>query len=567
MILDFNKITIKNFLSYKEESLDFNGKGITLLSGKNGDGKSVIGSALFYALFGKSDRKMKLEKLINTNQGNKLYVKLDFSINDDKYSVERGMKPSLFKIYKNDELIDIPANNKDYQKILEDIVQFDELAFNQLLYLGANVTDSKNFMELNAKEKEKIFQVLLDTSIFSEVEQNSRDYLRHIKSQLDQAEYKSDIADSDIKTLEAENKKAEKQKREIIDNKKSLIETAENEIKTFQEQIDDFTEKLKLKEKVEEDIREFDSQLQPLNQRITENASILQDLILKIRQYQQSEKDKIICDKCQNEIKQKFDFDYQDVVDRAKELKEVQENTQIDVKNIEDLKREKVSILNKFSLVEQKINSLKSSIDSQRKRIKDIESMKEIEIDTKLLEKKKKEKEKFKKEVIKLKKKMDTVKELLILISEENIKGELIDEQIPHLNFYINKYLEELGLTFNFILDKYFQEKIISVNDELAFNGLSNGQKMRIIIAILFAFLKISELKGKVSFNILILDEFINGSLDSDGVDSILRLLSEVLSKEKEIILITHNNEIKNQEIFSRQLMITRDVFSKIHYL
>jgi DNA repair exonuclease SbcCD ATPase subunit len=566
MILEFNKIAIRNFLSYKEESLDFNGKGITLLSGKNGDGKSVIGSALFYALFGKSDRKMKLEKMINTNQGNKLYVKLDFSINDDKYSIERGMKPSIFKIYKNDIMIDIPANNKDYQKILEDIVQFDELAFNQLLYLGANVTDSKNFMELNAKEKEKIFQVLLDTSIFSEVEENSRDYLRHIKNQLEQTEYKSSIVDSDICTLESENIKAIKQKSEIIDNKKSLIESAENDILSIQSQIDDLLEKFKLKEKVQNEVDTISGELIPLREKSKQIINILQDDILKIRQYQQAENDKIICDNCQNEIKQHFDFNYDEIVSNAKILKIDKEKIQEKIQNLENVLTEKNSIVNKFNLVQQKISSLKSSIVSQNNRIKDIESMKEIEIDTKLLEKKKREKIKLKKEVLNLKKKSDTIKELLILISEENIKGELIDEQIPHLNFYINKYLEELGLSFNFILDKYFQEKIISVNDELAFNGLSNGQKMRIIIAILFAFLKISELKGKVSFNLLILDEFINGSLDSDGVDSILKLLT-VISKGKEVILITHNNEIKNQEIFSRQLSITRDIFSKINYL
>ena len=558
MKIHFKKLTLQNFMSYsKEQSIEFSETGLTLLSGKNGQGKSTIGTAIYFALFGKSLNKVKLAEMINDTAGKKLLVTLEFMINDDLYFIKRGMKPNIFEIYVNGKILDLDAKSKDYQKKFEEMIGFNELIFGQLLYLGANVTNSKNFMELSPKEKEQVFQILLDTSIFNEIKEKVKNYKKHIQDLMKENEFKTSTLKSDIITLQNEYNKAKKQKQEIIDKKQELISNYENEIKTL--------EKL-LEKKIEIDnttLEKLLSRKSMIENQLKSFKNNIQKHIINIKAFKKAENEKIICEKCGNEIMAKFDFDYKNEVETAKKIKEdissFEKNLEIILRDI-DVEKHKISEL-KMEQFKQ-IEAEKKIIDLKNK-INEIKNLKEIEVNTLLIDEKKESLKKFKDEYIELSQKINDLKELEILLSEDNLKGELIDEQIPILNYHINLYLEKLGMSYNFILDKFFKERIIYRNKDYSFNSLSNGQKMRVIIAILFAFLKLSEIKSKISFNILFLDEFINGSLDEDGVDEILELLHKNFI-EKEIILITHNKDIKNKDIFNKIYTIENKGYSKI---
>jgi len=558
MKIHFKKLTLQNFMSYsKEQSIEFSETGLTLLSGKNGQGKSTIGTAIYFALFGKSLNKVKLAEMINDTAGKKLLVTLEFMINDDLYFIKRGMKPNIFEIYVNGKILDLDAKSKDYQKKFEEMIGFNELIFGQLLYLGANVTNSKNFMELSPKEKEQVFQILLDTSIFNEIKEKVKNYKKHIQDLMKENEFKTSTLKSDIITLQNEYNKAKKQKQEIIDKKQELISNYENEIKTL--------EKL-LEKKIEIDnttLEKLLSRKSMIENQLKSFKNNIQKHIINIKAFKKAENEKIICEKCGNEIMAKFDFDYKNEVETAKKIKEdissFEKNLEIILRDI-DVEKHKISEL-KMEQFKQ-IEAEKKIIDLKNK-INEIKNLKEIEVNTLLIDEKKESLKKFKDEYIDLSQKINDLKELEILLSEDNLKGELIDEQIPILNYHINLYLEKLGMSYNFILDKFFKERIIYRNKDYSFNSLSNGQKMRVIIAILFAFLKLSEIKSKISFNILFLDEFINGSLDEDGVDEILELLHKNFI-EKEIILITHNKDIKNKDIFNKIYTIENKGYSKI---
>jgi len=558
MKIHFKKLTLQNFMSYsKEQSIEFSETGLTLLSGKNGQGKSTIGAAIYFALFGKSLNKVKLAEMINDTAGKKLLVTLEFMINDDLYFIKRGMKPNIFEIYVNGKILDLDAKSKDYQKKFEEMIGFDELIFNQLLYLGANVTNSKNFMELSPKEKEQVFQILLDTSIFNELKEKVKNYKKYIQESIKENDFKTSTLKSDITTLQNEYEKAKKQKQEIIDKKQELISNYENEIKNLGKLLDKKIEidKTTLEELLFEK-KTIENQLKGLKNDIQKH-------IINIKAFKKAENEKIVCDKCGNEIMAKFDFDYQDEVETAKKMKE---NISFFEKNLEVIQKEIETEKQKLSDLKmeqfKQVEAEKKIIDLKNK-INGIKNLKEIEVNTSLIDEKKDILKKLKDEYIELSQKLNDLKELEILLSEDNLKGELIDEQIPILNYHINLYLEKLGMSYNFILDKFFKERIIYRNKDYSFNSLSNGQKMRVIIAILFAFLKLSEIKSKISFNILFLDEFINGSLDEDGVDEILELLHKNFT-EKEIILITHNKDIKNKDIFNKIYTIENKGYSVI---
>lgn len=606
MKINFNKIKLQNFLSYQEEqTFDFDGN-LTLITAKNGSGKTSISDALFYVLFGKNIRSKKLNDLININIGKKLKVELEFNIDEDKYKIIRGIKPNIFEIYENDKLIDMNGSIKEYQKQLENILQFDELVFTQLLYLGANVTNSKNFMELNSKEKEDVFQILMDTSYFNELNVKGKEYKKHLKNNIDKIIFQLDNNKKDLEYLinvleedKKHNEIVQNQKDELINKYKEDIHVLKDDLNHYNLNLEELKNKLKIEKDKYSTLEEsFNKELEKLKNSIKDKISILkneinkkdilikdiqnklQDKKINIKNYQKAEKEKIICDNCGNEIKQHFDFDYQEEIKIAKQLAKEYEDLQNEKNKLNDkiseikneALKEKSKIQNKFN-----INNLKNNIDNLEKEIErnkkhiiktneniknkesDIEhldNMKLRNIDENPIKLKKDNISKLEKDLIKTKEKINLIDEFLEIISDDNLKGQFIEKHLPLLNYHINNYIIKFGLPYNFVLDKKFRETILYKDSELNFGQLSNGQKMRIIIAILFAFLKLSEEKSKVSFNILILDEFINGSLDNDGIDDILKILSKF--DNKNIILITHNDDIKNSEIFDKIVKIEK---------
>jgi len=613
--INFESIKLQNFLSYqKEQEFKFEGK-LTLISAKNGSGKSAISDGLYYALFGKNARSKKINDLININSGKNLKVELNFSINDDKYKIIRGIKPNIFEIYKNNKLIDMNSSIKEYQKQLDKILQFDELIFNQLLYLGANVTNSKNFMELNSKEKEEVFQILMDTSFFNELNNKGKDYKKYLNEEISNFEFMLKNSKSDLEFLK-QSLEEDKKHNEIVQNQK------DNLIKKYNQDILDIEKEIKLLEnnkiQLEEELNDIEEKFNLIEEnykkelndlkikikdsidniknkiKIKENdLNILQEKLqnkkINIKNYQQAEKEKIICDKCGNEIKQHFDFDYEEEKKIAKELKKNIDELFLEIKQLnEEIIKIKSEALNQKNELQKKydidnisnnINNLKNeiikcnnNIDKFKKNIKakqfdikQLENMQLKEINYDHIKIKEKNIKDLEEKIIKLKEKITLVDEFLELISDNNLKGQFIEKHLPLLNYHINNYIVKFGLPYNFILDKKFKEIILYNDSELNFGQLSNGQKMRIIIAILFAFLKLSEEKAKVSFNILILDEFINGSLDNDGIEDILKILSTNF-EEKNIILITHNDDIKNSEIFDKIVKIEKTDKGSIIY-
>jgi len=680
MNIVFKTLKWNNFLSYgkEENSFDFN-NGVDLLLGKNGMGKSAITEVIFYSLFGKPFRKIKLSSLVNKISKKNMKTILEFSIDNQNYKIIRGTKPNIFEIYiKNEEewvIIPQKAATKDYQKMLEEeILNLNETIFRQLIVLGANLVTSKPFMELSQVEKENLFQVITDTSIFNDISTKIKEKISENKIILKDYIYRRDLLEETIKAEKIVIEEAEKRNRYFKETHEKNKEEVISQIKEAEEKILKYEvaiEKLKelknkydtlLKEittKEENSKRELDTRINSLleeqktikDEYSKELSNIEDDVELlnkkdilkkevedilkyksnleeenintntKIQQIIAAKKGSIICNNCseinyisnidKNEIIKEDEYKktiknneiiINDLDNRFLELNNkissviisIEENTQNKrndvhskyenkLKNISDeilKERNKISsfddeknILNKYKekllnskRIKENYEEAKTSLINLKHKEEELNNIKEIEIDYESIKNKEKEFSTAQKNIKKYSELMDDYEYLLNLVGSNNLKGAVIKRQIPFLNKSINHFLELFSmLEYSFVIDENFKERIISRNEDSEFNQLSNGQKSRISFSIMFAFLKIIEKRNGVKTNLLILDEILDSSVDSEGREELLNILKEEFSQTKDIIIISHNQEIQEKiELFDRVIKISKDKFSSI---
>jgi len=236
-----------------------------------------------------------------------------------------------------------------------------------------------------------------------------------------------------------------------------------------------------------------------------------------------------------------------------------------------DIIQEKINGLeekiSKEPILKNKIASLEEDIEKNLNKLKKVKEWKQTEIDYSELEKTEKEYKETGETLVNLRKTQGDLNSLSNLVGDKNIKGTILNQQLPFLNKFINEFLELFESKFNFVIDSNFEDNIVSRSVNNEFNSLSNGQKQRITMSILFAFLRLIEERNGVSTNLLILDEYLDSSLDVDGINEVLKILSEVFSKNKDVILISHNPDIKNRfEIINRNVeIIQQDGFSEMN--
>jgi len=680
MNIQFQQIKFKNIMSYQNEfsSLDFS-EGIDLILGRNGSGKSTIADSLFYVLFGRPYRKVKTSSLINRITKKGLLVELNLKVNNKQYKIIRGQKPNRFEIFLDDTLIEQRAATKDYQKMLEEeILTLNETIFRQLIILGANQSNSKPFMELSAQEKESLFQVITDTSIFGHLKNAIKVRTQDKKVQIKDLEYKKELLKSSLESEESMIKQAEKQNEDFQKHHQDNISSTKTNISKTEETIEKYKSALvKLKELREKYTfldQEINIKTEELNLLRTKNTELIsnqqelnmvkyRDLISKCSISEEEIKEIQLRENFILELKQKNQLlsakkreleSKISIIESAEQSsiscvdcssinyltdisKEEVQNKESYKKDIKDIMQEITSCTNEIKSKEQELRVYKNTIDStteankrniqlQKDSLQEELSKKEQELSNEVkpleeqirsstktkdlykekllngkriketLQEQKKNLEFYNNELIKLnsikaieinydsliKKKEDSSlvhtalqKELKIkddllylgtIIDGNNLKGAVIKKQIPFLNKGINHFLELFSmLDYSFVIDENFKERLISREDDSEFNSLSNGQKARISFSIMFAFLKLIEERNGVKTNILLLDEILDSSVDASGRDELLQILKSEFSETKDIIIISHNDQIKEKvEMFDRLIHITKDKSSAL---
>lgn len=545
----FKSVEWKNFLSTGNSAnkVLLDKSTTTLIIGKNGEGKSTILDALCFALFGKPFRNINKNQLINSINGKGCLVEVHFSINSKEYKIIRGIKPNIFEIYLNGELINQDAASRDYQKVLEQqILKLNYKTFTQVVILGS--ASFVPFMQLSSSQRREVIEDILDIRIFSTMNHLLKDKANETKSEITRIESEIHMAKTKvegqhllIKTLTDAKSDTIKSllskvqaNNEEIQRSEGQVATTLAEIATLQSQtankskIDNDIEKAKgFKAKLVSQVEQFHDHAKFFNENSvcpsctqgiphTHKETILDDLNMKIE--------------FENKRLSDLENIYSKLTDELKNVNEVL--TEIVDKNIQlSVHNSTITLLNKQNTeLQAEIETSKAdtgNVDDEKTKLKQLakEALEKISTKTSLQEQRNLE------EVAN------------ILLKDTGIKTAIIREYLPAMNKLINKYLNAMDAYIHFELDESFNEIVKSrYRDDFTYASFSEGEKMRIDLAILFTWRHIAKMKNSVNTNLLILDEIFDSSLDTAGTDYFLNLMNQ-LGEHTNIFVISHKGD------------------------
>ena len=545
----FESVEWANFLSTGNSAnkVLLNKSQTTLIIGKNGEGKSTILDALCFSLFGKPFRNINKGQLVNSINQKKCLVTVEFTINKRKYKVIRGIKPNIFEIWCDGEMVNQDAASRDYQKVLEQqILKLNYKTFTQVVILGS--ASFVPFMQLSSAQRRDVIEDILDIRIFStmnqllkEKAQETKDAIVRVENQIKNSKDKVESQQTIIKTInEAKTESINNILSKISANTAEILQ-AESQIEFIVSEINTLKASIANKEAITEDIDKAKSIKSKLLQKIEtcEHHSEFFD-----------EHD--VCPSCNQDIAEEYkanivkDLNEKMLDNNSKisELETILTNLnanlskinkvveQITDKNIElSTKNSTVTLLNKqnkeLDSETQRVKSDTSNLDEEKTKLKDLakDALDKIAEKNLLLEHRS----------------MEEVAS--ILLKDTGIKTAIIREYLPAMNKLINKYLQAMDAYIHFELDESFNEIVKSrYRDTFTYASFSEGEKMRIDLAILFTWRQIAKMKNSVNTNLLLLDEIFDSSLDAAGTDYFLNLMHQ-LGEHSNVFVISHKGD------------------------
>jgi DNA repair exonuclease SbcCD ATPase subunit len=551
-MITFETIRWKNFLSTGNNFIEIslNKKKTTLISGENGAGKTTLLDALAFVLFGKPYRNVNIDQIVNSINQKDCVVEIEFSIGSNSYKVRRGLKPKIFEIYRNDELIDQESKAKDYQRMFEEtILKMNYKSFCQVVILGS--TNYVPFMRLSAAERRDLVEELLDINIFSNMNTVLKSKLATCKENL------KDI-DHNIAILNERKSAQGKQISVLKEKTKQSVENYQKEIEQTTSNIEEYeSQNSELKVKIQE-IQNKRDQLEKVNisdafKVMDAQEDIITDCNKQIKFYQNNstctlckqnlcEEHKVsILSELNEKVKTARDHitKIEKVILKIKKVKETDDNYNIEMNSLE---REVRDNNNNISACNQYIRKLQKQIsDLQVDNLEDEEEkMKAIEADiqTEISKRKTIEEE------------IQYLAYAAFLMKDSGIKSKIIKYYLPIMNKTINKYLSNMDFFVKFELDETFSETIKSRHrDIFTYDSFSEGEKRRIDLSLLFAWRAVAQQKNSLNCNLLIFDEVLDGSLDDTATEYFLNILKN-LGKNTNVFVISHKSKEVLQDKF-----------------
>jgi DNA repair exonuclease SbcCD ATPase subunit len=545
-MITFKKIRYKNFLSTGNHftEVNFQKNNTNLIVGSNGSGKSTILDALTFVLFNKSFRKITKPQLINSTNEKDCVVEIEFSINDKEYMVRRGIKPNIFDIIVDGVTLHKESDDRSNQRILEEnILKLNYKSFTQIVILGSS--SFVPFMQLTTANRREVIEDLLDIRIFSVMSGVIKDKIR----------LERDIIKSLNVKKESLFDKVEMQSNfieELENLGNSKILDSKNKIISINQEIDELE---KTNEKLHEEIKNLISEqdklvnykdklvkLNNLKGKISQKVSVITE------EYEFFDKN-TVCPTCTQTIEDSFRLNrISDAKNKARELKEGYEELEKSIKSEQE--RERL-----FNALSKEINKLTHDISQNNTRskinnrqIRDLEH--EIQTITSQLQDRNSEHEKleqFKENLHKTTEKLSDKKQEIVyydfansLLKDDGVKTKIIKKYLPLINKQVNRYLQMMEFFINFKLDEEFDETIESpIHEDFSYSSFSEGEKMRIDLALLFTWREVARIKNSVNTNLLIMDEVFDSSLDGFGTEEFLKIIKYVI-KDANIFVISH---------------------------
>lgn len=560
MKVKFLKARFKNFLSYgnAESEFVYDGFKATSISGKNGFGKSSLAlDVICYALFNKAYRDIKLGQLINSINNKELLVTLFFSIGTDSYKVVRGQKPAVFEIWKNDVLIKEDSNSRDYQALLESILGFNYKTFKQIVVIGS--ANYVPFMELSAADRRQIIEEILDISVFSGMQDIAKKTVTDLKASIKSLEYELTLAKEQHKEHKRALEAAQTDQEAMEEVRKGKIAEIESELATLDLQMTQIEESLQAVKVPELMMDELLSGKESVVSKISELEHSIRNSKNSMSFFLESDE----CPKCTQTIPSSLKKSVMDSENGNIRSKTEKKNV---FNEILEKFNKKIELVNEIYKKQSALNTerriIQTKIDSYNKSLNGL--LKESTETTNSLvpELKKQLKENVERILFKSEEKSDTQTNLeyytmaVNMLKDTGIKSRIISNFIPIINQYINEYLGMFDMFIQFELDETFNETIKSRNrDIFSYNSFSEGEKMRISMSILFAWRKVAMAKNSVSTNLLIFDEILDKSLDSEGIATFLDIMAAE-EDDTNMIVISHRENLP--EVFDRNIRIKK---------
>tara|TARA_Y100000593_G_C4287464_1_gene326310 strand:- start:106 stop:1770 length:1665 start_codon:yes stop_codon:yes gene_type:complete len=520
----------------------------TLVIGENGAGKSTMLDALCYALFAKPFRKINKPQLRNSVNLKDTLVEVTFTVGNSSYKIVRGMTPNIFEIYKGDTLLNQTASARDYQSYLEqNILKLNYNSFTQIVILGSS--SFVPFMQLPTGARREIIEDLLDIKIFTAMNlllreklQTNKENVKEVKMRTGLEEEKLEVHEKFIEDIRSKNK-------ERIDGLKKEIFVSENAIDSLEAEVDDNQVKAK-------DLLNSISDESDVNKKLNDIRNIESKLEDKKKKFKRDIKfyeDNDTCPTCDQDINEDIKntkiteshSKLTEIIDAMEQLeKELEkENTRLlDIHEINsDIQELNIKITdsnNQISSLNKYINKVRNQIDTEVTQTSDLKTenalIKKIKKIIKSLEEKREQ-------YIEEKELLDIASELL---KDKGIKTQIVRQYIPVMNKLVNKYLAAMEFFVSFELDENFNESIKSRHrDKFSYPSFSEGEKMRIDLALLLTWRAIAKMKNSTNTNLLILDEVFDASLDNNGSEEFLKLLNE-LSTKTNVFVISHKGDV-----------------------
>ena len=546
-MINFKYVRWKNFLStgnqLTEIQLDKN--PTTLIIGENGAGKSTVLDALCFGLFGKPFRTISKSQLVNSINNGATMVEIEFSIGTIEYKVVRGIKPNKFEIYQNGIMMNQEANARDYQKILEqNIIKLNYRSFTQVVILGSSTFVP--FMQLKARHRREVVEEILDIQIFSTMNLILRGKLKVLLEDIRDIDYQYELTAEKVNLQENLIEDMKQNKDKIIQQKQKLIKENEVELsnrKSKEKELQDENAGL-LQSMIDENkVVERKSKLRTVQQSIKEKHSRGEAMI---KFFEENDD----CPTCEQHIDE--DFKSKTIMNKEKESRELtdglgklsEEMSKVDVK-IKDYKTIAKHIRDNEVLIAQTNTSILELEKFNTKLQTEIDQYTNdgsSKSDTDKLDTLEKEYVELAKQRTKLKETKVYYEAARTMLTDTGIKTKIIKQYLPIMNKLINKYLTSMEFYVNFTLDENFEETIKSrYRDEFSYASFSEGEKMRIDLALLFTWRAIAKMKNSTNCNLLMLDEIFDSSLDGTGTDEFLKILN-TLSGEN-VFVISHKQD------------------------
>ena len=547
-MVTFTTVRWKNFLStgnaFTEIQLDKNPS--TLIIGENGAGKSTILDALCFVLFNKPFRQISKSQLLNSINQREAVVEIEFTTQNKKIKIIRGIKPNVFEIYVDDVMINQNANAKDYQKHLEQqILKFNYRSFTQVVILGSSTFVP--FMQLNSRARREVVEDILDIKIFSLMNLVLKTKVKEVNTNLTDSNYATDLTKSKIEIQEKYIEDTKNNRKNLLSEKTNIVDANNDDIQFNKNK---------------------ETELQEKNQTLLESISGEDDTIKKrdkLKGYQFTLKDKhrrnaemIMflesndeCPTCEQKIDTEFKTKSIGVRQSANvelsegltklsdEFNKVSKTLQEYKKTAKEIQTNEVQIAKYRSSI-QELEKFNTKLETEIANILENEIGKE---DIKKLDKLKEKLYSLDSSSKKLKEELfyyDVAKNLL---QDTGIKTKIVKQYLPIMNKLVNTYLSSMDFFCNFNLDENFNETIKSrFRDEFSYANFSEGEKMRIDLALLFTWRAVAKMKNSTNTNLLILDEIFDSSLDASGTDDFLKILNTFNSEN--VFVISHKQDM-----------------------